>query len=274
MTFFDLRVPASCRRPLWLGLLLCTAGLATSPALAAAPADDLTTSFSSQSVAGEAGNIVGTVTNRSRWRYPCVDLVFSLSSHFDDRNKGLPVVSYGTQTIRVQDIDPGTTARFVAPLPRKAGIGFLRYETCSEPVSDASPPSPPSPPVPPLTEDAKVCKVSGSIASETGFEGVDDRRQREVIERVYVLDAADRRLVAEVRLGQAETRVTDRRTGRSYSKRSYTISGLSAKRRYIVRLSNAWRTEPTELVFDCPDRRARHTFQLPVLRHTGNRLGG
>ena len=116
--------------------------------------------------------------------------------------------------------------------------------------------------------------MTGSVASEIGFEGIDDRGQREVIERVYVLDAADRKLVAEVRLGKAETRATDHRTGRSYSKRSYSFAGLSANRRYLLRLSNAWRTEPTELAFSCPDARKRHRFQLPVLRHTGNRLGG
>ncbi len=116
--------------------------------------------------------------------------------------------------------------------------------------------------------------MTGSITSETGFEGLDDRGQREVIERVYVLDAADRKLVAEVRLGKAETRSSDHRTGRSYSKRFYSIAGLSAKRRYIVRLSHAWRTEPTEFAFSCPDAHKRHRFQLPMLRHTGNRLGG
>ena len=263
MAILDGNVAGSCLRRVTVDVLAVSLALGASSSLSAAPVDDLTMTFAAESVAGEAGNIIGAVTNNSHLRYPCVDALFSLSSHFDDRQEGLPVVSYGTQTIRIVDIAPGATRRFSAPLARKAGFGFVRYQACAEPVADNAPP-----------ERARACEVTGSIASQTRFEGLDDRRQRQVIERVYVLEAADRQLVTEVALGKGETRVTDHRTGRSYTRRSYSVSGLSANRRYIVRLSNAWRTEPTEVAFDCPVASGHSTFRLPMLRHTGNRLGG
>lgn len=140
MIFLDWRSRASRRSGVFVSALLTALMLVAASTTLAAPKDDLAMTFSSERVVGGPGNIIGAVTNRSNLRYPCVDAVFSLSTHFEDRQKGLPVVSYGNQSIRIRDIAPGATNRFSAPLRRKAGFGFLRFETCAEPA--AEPPLP------------------------------------------------------------------------------------------------------------------------------------
>lgn len=137
MIFLDWRSRTSRRFGICVSALLTALALAAASTTLAATEDDLAMTFSSERVVGGPGNIVGAVTNRSNLRYPCVDAVFSLSTHYDDRQKGLPVVSYGNQSIRIRDIAPGATIRFSAPLLRKAGVGFLRYETCAEPVAES-----------------------------------------------------------------------------------------------------------------------------------------
>ncbi|MGR9115129.1 MAG: hypothetical protein ACU85E_05135 [Gammaproteobacteria bacterium] len=235
----------------------------------AAPEDDLHITFSSERTVTGPGNIVGTVTNRSNLRYPCVDAVFSLSTHFDDRQRGLPDVSYGDQAIRIRNIAPGSTVSFSAPLDRKAGFGFDRYELCASPMAEDTRPADTRPP-----QIARPCAVTGRVASRNDFVGFDDRRRREVIRYVYILNSADHSLVRKVPLQRAEARVNDRRSGRSYKTRSYKVSGLPGKRRYIATLSRAWRTDPAEIPFGCPDPRGRQEFNLPNLFHIGNRLGG
>ena len=292
MIFLDRKNNTSRRSRICVGALLAALALATVSTTLAAPEDDLSMRFSSEPVAGGPGNIVGAVTNRSNLRYPCVDAIFSLSTHFDDRQAGLPVVSYGNQSIRIRDIASGGTIRFSAPLLRKAGIRFFGYALCAAPVADDSPPPPPRDDLPdqrppgdaptptptptptPSPESAQTCDITGRIASDTDFHGFDDRNQRQVIERAYILDAADRSLVEEVQVGNAKTRVRDHRTGLDYVTRPFAVSGLPANQRYIARLSHAWRTDPDEIVFGCPNFRGRFSFELPMLRHTGNRLGG
>ena len=139
MIFLDWISRSSRRSGVCVSTLLIALMLVAVSTTLAAPKDDLAVRFSSERVVGGPGNIIGAVTNRSKRRYPCVDVVFSLSTHFDDRQKGLPVVSYGNQSIRVRDIAPGARTRFSAPLRRKAGFGFFRFETCAEPL--AEPPS-------------------------------------------------------------------------------------------------------------------------------------
>ena len=166
---------------------------------------------------------------------------------------------------------------------KNASFIFLNYQSCGRPPGRAegvaiAPPPPRTPGIDGAAilgfSPLKGCDVTGHIASNLRFEGAGVPNQREVIERAYVLDAADRSLVKEVRVGRREKQARDMRTGRDYLARSYEVPGLPTNRRYIALLSNAWRTDPAEVAFDCPNSRGQYSFEIPTLYHTGNRFGG
>ncbi len=248
--------------------------------VSAAPEDDLRMSFSSEPVAGTPGMIVGRVLNISGLTYPCVDAVFQLVTSFADRQAGHPVRELGLQRVRLYDVQSRVEQEFRAPLERRAGFGFKGYELCAEPVSgDAGAPRPvpvprpdPAPgpaPVPQPPQQARFCDINGRIASVIDFQGLDDRGQRVVIDRVYVLDASDQSFVAEARL---DRRFMEGEGG--VRMRGYALPRLPEGQRYLLRLGRGWITEPAQVRFTCPDAQGRTRFGLPQLLHVRSQLGG
>lgn len=222
----------------------------------AAPENDLSVMFHGDKGLPPPGGIAGTVTNKSKKSYPCIDLVFRLSYKGGVRGPA-------EQRVRVQGLSPRAVKSYSAPLQSKAGFGLQRIETCAS-VSSGMPTMPSSP---------KDCRIKGSVISTMSFQGTGDRGQQEKIESVFLL-TADRKLVSKELLSNRINHVRDHRNGKTYDSREYDFARIPANHSYLVQLSNAWKTSPPGITVHCPDSQGRYEFRIAPLEHTGNRLGG
>lgn len=225
-------------------------------AAAAAFEDDLSVMFKDDKSLPEPGGIAGTVTNSSARNYECVDLVFRLV--YKNGATGP-----AEQRVRVRNADARSVTEYSAPLQQRAGFGLKGIEMCAAVIDP--------PPVP--QQASRDCVIKGTVRSETNFIGIDDRGQRQRIDKVYLL-ASNGNLVAEGPLWPEIKKVHDHRNNRSYESRDYDFARLPEGEAYTLRLGSEWITEPSAISFTCPDELGRHEFQIGPFEHNGNRLGG
>jgi len=222
----------------------------------AGPQDDLGVMFRGDKSLPEPGGITGTVTNKSRQYYGCVDLVFRLI--YKNRESGP-----AEQRVRVENLSPRAVKNYSARLASEAGFGLKGIETCTSVSGEET-----------LTPSSDHnCRIKGSVTSTMGFEGINDIGRREKIQRVFLL-TPDGKLVSEEELSSRLIHVHDHRDGKTYDSREFDFARIPANKSYLVQLSNAWKTAPSRLTVRCPDSKGRYEFEIVPLKHTGNRLGG
>lgn len=97
------------------------------------PQRELSITFEARHEGQDAGEVFGTIVNRSANSYPCVRIEFDLFTRFDLRQPGQPTLPLGVLAVEVRGLQPRTVRGYQQQLPFPAGIGLKSIGECSVP---------------------------------------------------------------------------------------------------------------------------------------------
>lgn len=234
---------------------LMLAPFATAPRTQEAvdPALGLTVRFSSTGPGNGRGSIVGSLTNTSANRYPCVRIEFDLFARYDPSAGGSSRPAPTTLPVTLRNVAPQSGQRFAAPLRLPARIGLKSVSLCARPDRPIPAPDPVSPAAPSPPASATIpatCtitgRVIGSLAARRceGSNCSDQSRYARYTLREIWLQKAQH----GARVSTATLRMRRVNNDREWW---YLLSGVPAGGTYSLGLPAPWRQDPNAAAIAC-----------------------